>query len=202
MPARLHRASLVACSVLLAGSAAGAQSITVPPSPGTIYTCGAIACGQTFTAPTGGVALQSFSLTIQTQHTLSFELYAFSAPMVSGSALFAQELGPTVDFETLALTPSGGVPLTGGAMYVALLRMDSGEQVAFQVNTTDAYEGGARISCPPDLSYACENQYPTYDIAFTAVFSPAMTPVPEPATLALTGAGLLLLAGFARRRRS
>jgi hypothetical protein len=209
MPHRLRPAAFIVASLLLVGTAAGAQTIEVP-SFGASYGCvnqvnvvPAFFCGQSFTAPAGSNVLQSFSFTISTQHVLAFELYAFSAPNVMGPTLFSQALGPTSGFESLTFTPVDGVPLTGGAMYVALVRMDPDQRVDFLANSQNPYTGGGRISCDANPTLGeCNSQSGTHDLAFTAVFSPAVTPVPEPATRALTGAGLLLLGGLARRRRA
>jgi len=206
--------SLLAAAVaLLAGAArpAVAQiSVGVPPALltwrcGSIVTEFAAACGQSFVAPTSYPILHSFTFDIATTSTLQFRIFEHAAVM-SGAALFEQAIAPTgTDSAPWTATPLGGLTLTPGTLYLALIFMDPGEQVVFRANPNDVYTDGQWMGCTVrDHGFACRNPgvaVAGHDAAFTATFISAQTTAPEPATLALIGSGLFALGGVHARKR-
>jgi hypothetical protein len=88
-------------------------------------------CGQTFTVPVGDNVLQSFTfLEISTVGALEFEIFQIAANTLVGSPLFSRAFGPLAVPQPFTFTPAGGLALTSGAQYAALVRLDaSGESV-------------------------------------------------------------------------
>jgi hypothetical protein len=188
-------------SISAGSGAAGQTTIVVPPtSPGTSAPCQGILCGQSFTAPAGVDALQSFSFTLNSASSLTFELYAWGGTAPMGAALFTQAIAPTTGFETLTFAPGSPLAVTGGGQYVAMVRVPITAPVAFAANTANPYAGGVFAACGGAAGAGCQLATGT-DLAFTAVFAAGPTVVPEPATATLLGLGLLGLAGVGLRRR-
>ncbi|HEX7052224.1 MAG TPA: PEP-CTERM sorting domain-containing protein [Longimicrobiales bacterium] len=173
-------------------------------------------CGQSFVVPTGDNVLQSFTFPIATLDTVSFEIYALSLGHLDGPALFTAPVGPLGNadpdyhdaghYEEATITfPGGGLALTSGALYAAVMRMEPGEFVDFQTSE-DHYPGGARLAClslngcPTDRDV---DVITSQDLAFTATFgrAPVANVAPEPVSMLLLGTGLMGVGGTALRRR-
>ena len=202
------RTIIVAIAALLPAVApSAAQTTILVPTNGVASGCAsaigsALFCGQTFVVPVGDDVLQSFSYTVSTTDALTFHIYAASGTDIVGGALYSQAFGPTVGFETLVFTPAGGLALVGGGEYAALVRMGSSESVSMRANDADPYADGVLLLCSGGAAPGVCQATPTdWDYAFEATFVSPHSTVPEPATLALTGGGLLLIGGLAHRRR-
>jgi hypothetical protein len=214
MRALLH--GLTAAVLAAAGSSpALAQTyLTVPPGLGGSSSClvdpaGTVVlrCGQTFTVPAGDDFLYSFRFLASTPSTLSFQIFqATTSPslMIFGAPLYSAEVGPTPGsgLGWVGIAPPSGLDLVSGNLYAAVLAVEPGEEVYLPGNFSNPYAGGQHIGCE-QIGAQCGTS-PSMDLRLEAVFAPrgfVYSPVPEPATLALFGTGLLALGGAAARRR-
>jgi hypothetical protein len=218
---------LALAAVALAGTAAGAQPIAIAPTEPLValgkHLGGGLAVatvGQTFLAPPGASTLTGYGLqlgggTAGASLTVSTFLYALGpGDAISGDALFSATLAgnPSSAFDAYVrrgVTTS--VALTPGARYVALYTVSpsfgalpSIATNAVGVNGDDAYAGGSLVYADNGADLAALLRPGAlvsggrYDLAFDATFT---STVPEPTSMALVGAGLLLLAVGERRRR-
>lgn len=178
--------------------------------------------GQSFTVPSLAPRLQSFSLSLtnfSNGGALRFDayLYAFDAASrrLTGNALwsFANVAGSSNDFafDSRAFV-TGDLLLSPGATYLFLLTTSRQGSIPLDAanivgaNDTDAYTGGGFYAASNGGDFdalRAANAFASVDgitdAAFSAVFLSSQV-VPEPATLWLTGAGLLAVAGVIRRR--
>ena len=198
--------TLLATLWLAGASAAAAQTTIAVPSNGASVGCTSgpaeFFCGQSFTAPATDPVLQRFTFTLQTDDALTFELFALSGTTLVGPALLTLPFGPTAGTTPAPLTfiaPAGGLALTGGATYAALIHMNPAEGVAFAARSGNAYAAGSAMECAPPRTCLPSADM---DLAFSAVFGAAAPVVtPEPGAWALLGTGLLGVAGTRVRRR-
>jgi hypothetical protein len=183
---------------------------TEPVDATTTIAVSSFAFGQSFTAPNAtDVVLQRFRLAGATgmPGTFTAQLFEFDpatirvvgAPLFTGSGV-GQPPGLPIPFATF--TPN--VLLDPTRTYLFLI--DSPSPFNFTFFGTMPYAGGASFQAfGPDVPSAIwinNGGAAADDIAFTAIFGPAPTgSVPEPATVATLGAGLLALGGLAARRR-
>jgi hypothetical protein len=95
---------------------------------------------------------------------------------------------------SLTLTPANG-------LFALVLQAVGGSNTAQNVIAAGAsnYIGGALYAASPTGQLTPQGGMS--DAAFSVTFAPAISPVPEPATLALVGTGLIGVAGITRRRR-
>lgn len=198
----------LALLALAAPRAVAQSTVTTEPVDATVtIAVSSFAFGQSFAAPSASDAfLHSFSLAgaTGTPGTFIARLYEFdpAAIRVVGPPLFTgsgvgQPPGLPIPFATF--TPN--VPLDPMRTYLFLI--DSPSSFNFTFFGTVPYAGGAAFQAfGPDVPGAIWLDIGPGDIAFTATFGPApVSTVPEPATVATLGAGLLLLGGLAARRR-
>ena len=175
--------------------------------------------GQVFTVQAGYTQLDAFAFGIAHQRGGDVTFGSFLAawdPLnqrSTGPLLFAT--GPfTLTASTTSFVPlvfnTGGLSLAAGAQYVAFLNtslffdgITDAAQIAFV--GSDVYAGGGAVALDngADLSLLGSTSWVagTADLAFAAVFSPELVPVPEPSTYGLAGAGLIGLAVILRRKR-
>jgi hypothetical protein len=198
---RAVSSAILLCLVVPAGGAAQ-TTIGAPPAVGTFGCSSTIAtfhCGQSFTVPTVDDVLLSFTfLGVTTPKPVTFELYAIGSGPPAGTPLFSQLIAATVGSQPQLFTPLGGLALTAGGGYLALIRLDLDMTLTFQSNNTNPYAGGGSVSCFP--ASACGAPSTVTDVAFQATFGPRTT-APEPSTWALMGTGLLTIGGVAARRK-
>lgn len=220
----------IATACAIAAQPLHAQTTTIGASrtdsygPFTKAAGGFQSVGQSFQAPSGALRLQSFSLQFSDFNNgadLKFDayLFAFNAAerRVTGSALwsFSNIAGSSnlFDFDTKTFA-MGNVMLTPGTTYIVLVSTSAqGDGVPedaanlIGVNTTDEYTGGSfwyalngsNFDLLRNQGAFIADDYAT-DASFSATFLTDAQVVPEPASVLLTGAGLLLVGVVVRRR--
>jgi hypothetical protein len=192
-------------TALLCGSVSAtafAQTTIGASTNNVVLACAGGTCGQSFTvpaAPSLDNVLQSFTLTFATSSNQTFQVYAFSGGVLTGSPLFTQAVAPTSGTETRTFTPAGGLALVSGAQYAAVLTA-LGTGVSLSYGFPGGYGGGDLLVCPASV---CTVR-PTDDAAFSATFVSAQATVPEPATWTMLATGLLGLGALAvsQKRKS
>lgn len=221
------RLRTLALALLAAAPVAGAQTIdTRLPAGIANVSGGAGLYAQTFTAPTGAIAITDFSLWAgHTEATPGYDvralLFAFDGTRPVGDALATSAWRPTAPIaagspgvEETFLTP--GVAVTAGATYIAILqRAGAGILEMGLASRIDhgffesTYAGGAFwvgepvAPDPRDAGWFTDVFNVGSDLAFVAHFTSApTTTTPEPGTWALLATGLVGVAGLARRRRA
>jgi hypothetical protein len=198
----LRVAGLTAVLCVSASATAFAQTTIGASTNNAVLPCAGGACGQSFTvpaAPSLDNVLQSFTLTFATSSDQTFQVYAFSGGVLSGSPLFTQAVSPTSGTETRTFTPAGGLALVSGAQYAAVLTA-LGTGVSLSYGFPGGYAGGDLIECPASVC----SVLPTADATFSATFVSAQATVPEPSTWTMLAAGLLGLGALAvlQKRKS
>lgn len=171
--------------------------------------------GQVFTTPDAvNTVLDSFSLIVRSSTAAISNLYAGVATWVNGgagTAVFtsAPFSGNFADW-TEVIVGTGGVDLTPGQEYVAFFSASGlfdGTPDGLDVGLSDdsetlgfVFDNSAGAS-PLHANWDGRDAFRSFQLAGSMEFSPPLQEVPEPASLALLGAGLLAAAA-ARRRRS
>ncbi len=215
--------ALVAAPTLHAQTTIGA-ALTTSVGPLTRSSAGFQSFGQSFVVPTLTTQLSSFSLAFSNFFNggaLKFDAYilAFDTAnrRVSGSVLWTATdlLGSSNDFAfDTRVFNTGNLSLTAGTTYLFLIttstqgagvRADASNLVG--ANDVDGYTGGSFWAAYDNGNAGLLRDVGAFstvdgvtDASFSAVFRADPTVVPEPATMFLTGAGLLALC-LARRRR-
>jgi hypothetical protein len=181
--------------------------------------------GQSFTVPPINTTLSTFTLSVSSFFNggaLRFDAYVFAFDAtnrrIAGSSLWSalNIAGSSNEFAFDARSfNTGNLSLTGGSTYMFLLttsNQGSGvpldASVLLGANDANGYAGGALWIASNGSSFSALQSTGAFstvdgvtDAGFSALFV-AGTVVPEPATLFLTAAGLLILAGARTRRRS
>ena len=221
----MKKTFLVAAALLAATSVAGAQTTIGAPGGAGVSTFGkpnTQTYGQTFTVPTNGdTSLDAFSFWLGASSTLNFRGYVYAwdnvASRATGSALFTSAIAsaPTSasgGFQQV-ITSTGGLSLTGGAMYVAFLSTSGVAGtggISWELSATSPYAGGMFVYANNGENTAAWtgqswDNFGGSDVRFEMQFSAGqVSAVPEPATVALSATGLLALGGLGAlgRRRA
>ena len=216
------RFASIASAILLCASASNAQSIGVPrggdPTTGILGSIPTV--GQTFTVPTGYSFLQSFSLWLSNDPTLTFNageimFRAYIAPWTgtaAGAPLYQSAIFTGVNSQAYPGANSLNLSVTPGTQYVAFVSstgLPSNPDAYAAIETSaESYAGGAFVFT--DGSYLdpwFENGSSALgSVQFSASFSTsAITTVPEPSTMALLVLGIGIMFGMtlaARMRKT
>lgn len=213
----LLAASAAVTAAAFAAAPAAAQTLVIPPSS-TGAEVGPFGADATYGFTTSLVG-QSF--VAQNARLLSFtfllrnDVGAAAAPQFRayladydplngtiGTVRFASALlTGTAGSSYLPLTVTANAALTTGLPYIAYLSGVTSTSGVNYLATSDnaSYANGALVY---DLGGASLYTDLSQEAAFTAVFAPAVSAVPEPATLALVAGGLAGVAVLARRKRA
>jgi len=208
-------AALSALFLMLSAGAAAAQTVgtTSDPGSGINVADGQIIVGQRIVAPSAGLQLQSYRLSIA-RDTATFSVTPVVYEVTSGGATGNGPLtvsllwtgsptsipntGAPVDYTftlptTLALDPAK-------VYAVAVRQSNAGEQGGVSYATTASYAPGQGLYRDSGFVF----QGFAADLGFQATFAPVIVPVPTLSEWAMIGLGLLLAAGAAlmiQRRR-
>jgi len=218
---RTLAATLVAaCTLALPARVAHAQIVSQPTNNAPLYGFGADpfvpTIGQTFVAANSYLTSFSFFLTADA-NTVSADQLPFAAFLAAWDGTSA--VGPLLYAGPALLGPTGvgqryqvqsqGIALTPGAFYVAFLSVSglgapAGAMAAVELSD-DASAGGELVFAQNGDDLDALTQGGAWSGAgvqaqFEATFSP--TTVPEPATVVLFAAGMLVVGLATRRRRA
>lgn len=218
--------ALAAAPVLPAQTTTIGAALTTSVGPLTRSAAGFQSFGQSFVVPTLTTQLSSFSLAFGNFFNggaLKFDAFvlAFDAAnrRVSGNALWSATniVGSSNDFAfDTRFFNTGNLNLSAGATYLFLITTSTqGSGVPADAsnlvgaNDVDGYTGGAFWAAYNGDNAGLLRDAGAFttvdgvtDASFSAVFRADPTVVPEPATLLLTGAGLIGLGLFRHRRRA
>jgi hypothetical protein len=148
-----------------------------------------IAAGQSFTPTLDSIDAAAFDLETVSGSS-DVELRIFSGDGFSGSLLgtSATQTISTLSFETFQFNFASPIALTPGDVYTLRLVVTGGSDINEADASGNVYLGGVEYSSAGGVETG-------YDLVFSEGIS-----APEPATLPLCGAGLLLLIGLCAGR--
>ena len=222
----MSRSAIAALALLLTPALLAAQTTIGASGGGTVSPFGQHGTntyGQTFTTPAVDTQLDGFSFWLGSSSTVTFRAYVYewdgAAQRATGSALFTSAVmsAPSAGGFGEVSVSTGGVSLTPGGTFIAFLSApgEAGSgSVQWEASRAHEYTGGAFVY----FNNQTKEQWTTQswdggsgnhlgaggDVRFEMTFSAGdVTPVPEPATVALMGGGRAVLGlGALRRRRS
>lgn len=181
------------------------------------------AIGQTFTVPSSGNILDTFSFWLDPhpvwQPNIVFRAFVqqWNGSSAVGNPLWVSNMyhGPTQYMQQYTFSP-GGLFLTPGHQYIAYLstiglfnQFPTNAQVVTGFTDTSYHDGHfvsvQNVSVFSQLTanpWNTDTTCPQCSAAFVADFRGDITTVPEPSSMALLGTGLVGLVPLARRKRT